>query len=287
MLEKLGDAPTIPDAPVFDEIRFILKKPGYAPTFPEVPASRVDLTNLVLVINRGFTIIGQVTDPQARPITNALIKLQTEDSNRQQSAGTDENGVYTLTGVSTEMVGPEWTYVQPALETNSNGTVIVRAAYTFHGFIQFRSETNSGVEIRVKDRIPWPGETKYPEVKLAVQAEGFAPQTALVVCLQATNVANLTLASGHIFRGRVVDEAGFPISNAVVRTDWDFKNQIPTRFDWSTHTDEAGQFEWKSAPADEICYWFEADGYTVIRGMPLPSDGQHHEITLKSTPKMR
>lgn len=180
------------------------------------------------------------------------------------------------------MVGPEWTYEQPALETNSNGAVIVRAAYSFYGSTQYRSETNAGVELRVKDRVPWPGEPKYPEVKLAVQAEGFAPQTALVECLQATNVANLTLATGYIFRGRVVDETGYPISNAVVRTDYDFKNQIETPFSWSTHTDETGHFEWASAPADEICYWFEADGYTAIRGMPLPSDGQDHEITLKS-----
>jgi hypothetical protein len=150
VLEKFGRVLTFPDAPVYDEIRFILEKPGYAPTFPDVPVSRVDLTNLVLIINRGATIIGQITDPQARPITNALIKLLAEDGNRQQSTRTDDNGVYALTGVSTNMVGPEWTHEQPALETNSNGAVIVRSGYSFHGFYQFRSETNAGASFGSK-----------------------------------------------------------------------------------------------------------------------------------------
>jgi uncharacterized GH25 family protein len=117
-------------------------------------------------------------------------------------------------------------------------------------------------------------------VKLAVQAEGFASQTTKVALSGTTNVINFTLAKGNIFRGRIVDETGYPIPNAVVRTDFDFKNQIQTQFDWLTHTDGNGSFEWDSAPAEAICYWFEADGYTVIRGMPLLADGSDHEITL-------
>lgn len=265
------------------EIRFILKKPGYAVTFPVVPVAQVDLTNLVLVINRGFTVTGRITDPQNRPIVNARIKTLPNNSNKRQSTKTDENGVFTLTGVpNDDMTGPKWTYEQPALETNNRGAVIIRAGYDFYGFDQFTLETNTGVPVMVKHLVRWPGETNQRQVNLAMQADGFAPQTATVELLDSTNIANLTLSPGNIFRGRVVDEAGNPISNAIIRTDWDFKNQIETRFNWTTHADGNGRFEWDSAPAEEICYWFEADGYNVIRGMPLPADGSDHEITLKS-----
>ena len=235
-----------------NEIGFILKKPGYAVTVPWGPVDKAGLTNLVLVINRGFTVTGQITDPQNRPIADARIKTLPRIGYHQQSASTDENGIFTLGGVSGDTTN-ELFYQWPTLETNdSGGTIILGLA----------------------------GQGRL-HVELAVQAEGFAPQTAIVDLLDATNVANLTLSPGNIFRGRVVDEAGNPIPYAVIRTDWDFKNQIETRFNWTTHADGNGRFEWDSAPAEEICYWFEADGYNVIRGMPLPADGSDHEITLK------
>jgi hypothetical protein len=68
----------------------------------------------------------------------------------------------------------------------------------------------------------------------------------------------------------------------LVYSDYDFANQVQRKFDWTTHTDTSGRFEWDSAPADEVAYWFEADGYEVIRGLPLRADGKEHEITLRS-----
>jgi RNA polymerase sigma factor (sigma-70 family) len=212
-----------------NEICFILKKHGYATTFAAAPVTHVNLNNLVLVINRGFTVTGQITDLQNRPIVKAGIKSLDNDDDKRKSAKTDKNGVFVLTGLSGE------------------------------------ADVDGGPL----------------HVKLAVQAEGFAPQSTTVTLSSTTNVINFTLAKGNIFRGRVVDETGGPIPNAVVRTDYDFKNQIVTQFNWTTHTDGNGWFEWNSAPAEESCYWFEADGYTVIRGMPLLADGSDHEITLK------
>jgi hypothetical protein len=116
---------------------------------------------------------------------------------------------------------------------------------------------------------------------LAIQAEGFAAGVGTVQLRDVTNVANFTLTPGNIFRGRVVDEAGNPISNAVIRTDFDVKNQVANEFDWASRTDGNGRFEWASAPAEEICYSFSADGYALIRSMPFPADGSDHEITLK------
>ncbi|MDR3457855.1 MAG: hypothetical protein P4N60_10450 [Verrucomicrobiae bacterium] len=96
-----------------------------------------------------------------------------------------------------------------------------------------------------------------------------------------TNVVNFILAMGNVFRGRVVDEAGNPITNTVIRTDFDFKNQVNAPFSWSSRTDGNGRFEWNSAPAEELCYWFEANGFSAIRGLPLLADGSDHLITLK------
>jgi hypothetical protein len=78
-----------------------------------------------------------------------------------------------------------------------------------------------------------------------------------------------------------LDQEGNAISTAVVRTDYDFKNQVEPPFEWKAHTDVNGRFEWDSAPAQGICYWFEAPGYKVIRGMTLLADGTDHEITLE------
>jgi hypothetical protein len=121
-----------------NEIRFILKKPGYAVTFPVVPVPRVNLTNLVLVIDRGFTVIGQINDPQSRPIAKARIKTVDLDRSKQRSTQSEENGVFTLTGVAGGLSGNLQTrayYQAPPVETNASGGMIVRglaASGTLH-----------------------------------------------------------------------------------------------------------------------------------------------------------
>jgi RNA polymerase sigma factor (sigma-70 family) len=62
-----------------NEIQFVLKKPGYAGTMIKVPVSQVNLTNLILVIEHGFSITGHVLDSQKKPIANARIKLLHHD----------------------------------------------------------------------------------------------------------------------------------------------------------------------------------------------------------------
>jgi uncharacterized GH25 family protein len=101
-----------------------------------------------------------------------------------------------------------------------------------------------------------------------------------VELLSETNVVNATLSPGHLFRGRVMDEAGNPITNAVVKTDWD--NQGLRRIEWQTRTDAAGRFAWDSAPAGPVLFWFEAEGYQWQRDVSLEADASDHEIMLKS-----
>jgi hypothetical protein len=163
--------------------------------------------------------------------------------------------------------------------TDSENNPVVHATVKEHhnfGYRKLSAETDAdGVFalVGVADPIKLP-------VELVVEAKGMAPQLQTVQLLAPTNSANFVLAKGKIFRGRVADEAGNPIPEASVRTDFDFKNQIETRVEWLTHTDAKGRFEWDSAPAEETCFWFEADGYDVIRGCPILPDGADHEIKL-------
>jgi protocatechuate 3,4-dioxygenase beta subunit len=229
-----------------DEIRFILKKRGYAVTLPVVPVSKVGLINLVLVISRGFTVTGHVMDPQNRPIADAHIKTLGGDSDQRQSAITDEYGVFSLEGVV------DGGFLEsPLLETNENGVVLIRGLRGIGPF----------------------------QVDLAVQAEGFAPITNKIELHDVTNTADFTLSQGKLFRGRVIDEAGNPIANAFVQTDWN--NQGERAFDWQTRTDADGRFEWDSAPEEPALFWFEADGYEWQRDVLLAADGNDHEIKLK------
>lgn len=124
-------------------------------------------------------------------------------------------------------------------------------------------------------------DTSGQTVELVAQAAGLAPQIQIVRLLQPTNTAEFVLAPGNVFRGRVVDDAGQPIAQAAVRTDFDFEKQIPDRFEWLTNTDAQGRFEWNSAPAERVCFWFEAGGYEVIRSHSFLADGTDHEIRLK------
>jgi RNA polymerase sigma factor (sigma-70 family) len=234
-----------------NEIRLILQKKGFAATFPVVPVAKVDLNNLVLMINRGFKVTGQIADSEGQPIIGATIKTVTGDPAKRQSARTDENGVFTLTDVP----GDSDTFEFPSLETNGDGETVIRG---------LAAEGSLHLD-------------------LAIQAAGFTPQTATVNLSAKTNIANFTLSLSKILRGHVVDEMGRPIPNAIVQTDWN--NQGLRDFDWQTRTDVDGQFEWDSAPPGPILYWIEADGYVVQREVPLVADTSDHEIVLeKATP---
>jgi RNA polymerase sigma factor (sigma-70 family) len=230
-----------------NEIRFILKKRGYAAALPVVPLNKVDLTNLVLVIERGMTVAGHITDLQNRPIAKASIKIVDGDPSQRQSAKTDKNGAFQLAGVR----GDFESLTSPPVETNAAGQSVIR------GLV---------------------GEGA-PHLELAVQANGFAPQTNTIKLDDETNLADCTLSPGKLFRGRVMDEAGNPISNAIAQTDWD--DQGLRTFDWTTRTDSTGHFEWDSAPEGPVLFWFEAEGYQVQRDVSLQADGSDHEITLK------
>lgn len=257
-------------------LRLTLNKPGYAATDITVPVSRVGLSDLTLIIDRGYTITGRVTNAQGDPINSAKVKVLGGDYRKPQSARSDENGVFVLTGVRGEATTNQ-RYVSTITVPDDKGIGIL------YGMSQVDTNESGGA---VLHGVAFQGPL---EADLAVEAAGFAAQTKTVALSAATNTADFVLAAGNIFRGQVVDEAGNPISNAVVQTDFDFDGQVQNgveksrpRFDWTSHTDASGWFQWNSAPSQEICYWFEADGYVPIRGLKLAADGSEHRIVLKS-----
>ena len=120
-----------------------------------------------------------------------------------------------------------------------------------------------------------------PQTEVVVESKGMAPQLRKVELLQPTNVVNFVLTKGNVFRGRVVDESGQPLAGVACRTDSDNQGRRP--FEWFTHTDADGRFEWDSAPGEPVLFWFETAGYSTIRDLPLTADGSDHEIKLART----
>lgn len=186
-----------------------------------------------------------MTDAEGRPVIGATVKELHNYASRKLSAKTDANGYFALSGVGV-----------PVRKT-----------------VNLDEPTKPVVSFAKQDM----------RMDIVVELKGMASQRQTVQLIEPTNRVDFVLAAATVFRGRVVDEAGNPIPGAVVRTDFDFKNQIATRFEWLNHTDAEGRFEWDSAPAEPVCFWFEADDYEIIRGMPIPNDGSDHEIRL--TPK--
>ncbi|HSU56596.1 MAG TPA: sigma-70 family RNA polymerase sigma factor, partial [Candidatus Dormibacteraeota bacterium] len=117
------------------------------------------------------------------------------------------------------------------------------------------------------------------EIMLAIQAKGFSPEIKELVVSNNPVELKVVLGPGHLLRGRVLDESGTPISNAVAQTDWD--QQGVRKLEWTSRTDTDGRFEWDSAPAEPLLYWFEASGRAWHRMLALKADGSEHEIKLQ------
>lgn len=229
----------------FEEIRLVLNHPNYAVTLPVVPAAKANSTNLVLVLDDCFTVAGQVADHDGRPIPGANVKELRTGSYKPRSTATDANGNFDLKATA------EYdTLFATAPELAPSGALVARGM------------AGSGSHLTV-----------------IVQAEGFAPAVRNLILVKGTNAVSFVLDRGHLFQGRIVDEAGSPIANAVVRTEAD--NTGIDKFAWSAKTDAEGRFVWTSAPAEPTMFWFEAPGYQIQRDVLLTADGSEQKITLK------
>jgi RNA polymerase sigma factor (sigma-70 family) len=117
---------------------------------------------------------------------------------------------------------------------------------------------------------------KAGELVLAVQANGFAPAAQTIQLNQDSPDLRFTLGPGQLLHGRVVDEAGHPLTNVFVETT----RRAIDKVKWSTNTDAEGRFEWKSAPAEPLLYSFLAEGFNRGYALSLQADGTEHEVKL-------
>jgi RNA polymerase sigma factor (sigma-70 family) len=204
----------------YPEVRFTLTREGYAPTDVEMPVGKPESLTATLVIKRGFSVSGRVTDDQGFPIPGATIRDLPKIGYRRRTTETDSKGEFLLRGIS--------------------------------------NQYSSTAEV-------------------TVEAKGRTPQLRKVELIQTNETANFSLSKATPLRGRVVDPSGQPLAGVACRTDTDDRGRRP--FWWSTHTDAEGRFEWDSAPAEPTLFWFELDGYEVIRDRSLQV-GSDHMITL-------
>jgi beta-lactamase regulating signal transducer with metallopeptidase domain/5-hydroxyisourate hydrolase-like protein (transthyretin family) len=119
--------------------------------------------------------------------------------------------------------------------------------------------------------------------QLVVRAKGFAPQRVEFKPGPADRPAEVAvqLEPGHRIRGRVVNEAGKPISGVSVY--FAQGNHFPgMEFGGSATTDAQGRFQFDSLPP-RAPFAFHAEGYSAIPDTELPLDGDKEVVvTMRS-----
>jgi hypothetical protein len=235
--------------PEYDRISLDLVKKGYAGTQVEVPLVGVNCEKLVLVIDRGYVLSGCVTDDQQHPVMDATVKTVGMNRASRKSARTDSEGRFSLIGVRGD------SQMQRPSKLVTNAASVVRIS----------GVTHIGI----------------PTACISVEAASYAPQKRTITLNERTNQADFVMSPGCDFHGRIVNEAGNPVTNAVIQTDFDFENQEAKQYEWLGHSDAEGRFQWISAPKEPICYWISAPGYGTVRGKRLEAGGDNLIITLK------
>ncbi len=111
--------------------------------------------------------------------------------------------------------------------------------------------------------------------RLWARAEGFAPTSVPFDLKPDLEPLAITLDSGRILRGRVVDEKNQPVADAMIRL---VNSELPA---WQTKTDDTGQFTWKNAPTERITLKVDKAGYEpAVRDVLLAATDKHLVIRL-------
>ena len=122
------------------------------------------------------------------------------------------------------------------------------------------------------------------KIVLAVQAQGFAPETRTVAIAPGLPGIKFRLKKGQIVSGRMLDENGSPIAGASIGTAL-----MPVdveRFSWDGKTDAQGRFRWDSAPSKPLWYWASAEGYRPSEPAML-EPSKENEIRLSRAGEIR
>ncbi|HEX7654814.1 MAG TPA: carboxypeptidase-like regulatory domain-containing protein, partial [Verrucomicrobiae bacterium] len=229
-----------------NEIRLTVHKAGYAPAFPVISVASAHLDRLALQLQRGYAIMGRITDIAGNPIPHAIIRRYTGQHEVRGETVTDADGYYQLT----DLAGEADSYHAPEPLENDRGTTFVRG-------LMPDGPCHVGV---------------------AIQAPGYAPQAQSVTLTNATNHLDISLQPGHPLRVKLMATDGRPIPNALVQTDWD--HQGYRAIVWRGYSDAEGTFIWADAPATEYGYWIEAAGYQTLRMYSLTATPELQTVVM-------
>jgi hypothetical protein len=143
-----------------------------------------------------------------------------------------------------------------------------------------RKQTSSDAEGRFSFQNLLPG-----RVDFSVLADGYAPAVqAQEVSSNSMPEVTFRLAKGHVISATVQDSAGEPLEG--VRVALDGTGGASTELlEFFARTDNAGYFEWRSAPAEPMPFYFEKQGYMQLRSVGL-APGSNHVVTLTKTPQL-
>jgi hypothetical protein len=157
---------------------------------------------------------------------------------------------------------------------NENGEPISGARLLL-GDNRFVSKPNQG-------RTDEQGEFRLPGANLGptyltVQANGFGPESRPITVEAKTAPVEFRLSPGHVFKAKVVDEAGRPVRTARISVDmWQNRQTL----ELSASTDSKGQATINSAPASGMSGSISKSGYMYL-SQPFVADGQEHTFTLR------
>ncbi|MCI0534473.1 MAG: M56 family metallopeptidase, partial [Verrucomicrobiales bacterium] len=275
----------------------------------------------VFKLEAALTIGGKVVDESGRPVPGVKLNVNRPGMDgdwslehidfppRDSTVQTDENGRWSLSYIpkhydkaGLQLTHPDFMVTRADVPVgrpeSTSATLVIQRGFIVSGTVKDNSgqpvtdatvrevnnfgRRNLSAKTSADGAFTLKGVTP-GELQLIVQAKGFAPQAKRLEMSADNHGVEFILGPGKIFRGRVLDEEGEPIAGAVAQTDWD--NQGLRKIEWETKTDAEGRFEWDSAPAEPLLFWFEANGYNWSRGLLLTPDGTEHEITLtRKTP---
>ncbi len=111
------------------------------------------------------------------------------------------------------------------------------------------------------------------DLSMLVQATGFSPTNVTVSTPKGGANVRIVLSTGHLLRCRVVD----PTSDAIPAARIQLVDV--RRYAWRAVSDAQGNLEWPSAPAEELAYEIEADGY-IAKTVKFTADGADHTVVL-------
>lgn len=302
-----------PHAP-FIAANILVTAAGHVPIATVLKDGEDMPTNYIMKMPAGMMVSGMVVDEDQQPVSNVKIeftilgidmtKRENVEFGPDTTLYTDANGRWwsdmippdhdNLAVVLThEDFAPTFTNALLTSPDAAFAVLVLRKGVTIGGtLVDSGGQPVAGASIReLQNTIVQALSTKSDasgkfvlgrlnpgDLKLSIQAEGFSPVVLDTTVSNNPVDLQMKLEPGHILRGRVVDETGNPITNAVVKTR--ANNQGILQIEWSAKTDSEGRFEWNSAPAESGDYWIEADGFFASGEQSLRADATEHQIKL-------